>query len=393
MSQQQQQSQMGRTDTMTNLYSTSIDLPEETRVEVIQALNQVLADTTDLRTQAKFAHWNVKGYDFYQFHLLFDEIAETLEGHVDRIAERITALGGQAMGTTRIAAKTSRLPEPPVNAAGEDEYVGWLTDHVAHHANGLRMFIERTQRLGDEDTADLLSDISLDVDRLVYLLEPHLQAEVKDQVPATAGQGSSIPVQSATSAQAQGGASSQAGGRQGARQISVSSSDGQSSGTPGGLTQVMDAGQPMRPQSSVPQDVGQPTSAPRDIPQGASQPPGQFEDVGHSFPTQQAPSQPPQSPPDVGRQTGGMNPPRSQEGGGQQPQQQAPPQQFDQPPSQQGPGASQRLPEAESQQYGTSRGQPQQMAPQQEFGQPMDAQQELGQQSPGLQQPPGGMRW
>ncbi len=185
MAQQYQQAQSMSREPRTNIYSTAVDLPEESRMQVIQTLNLALADTTDLQSQAKFAHWNVKGLDFYQLHLLFDEIAETLSEHIDMLAERVTALGGQAMGTMRIAAQTSTIPEPPVNAVDEREYLQWLTDHVAQHANGLRADIERAAELGDEDTADLFTELSREVDKQLYFLESHLQSEVRQQIPAT----------------------------------------------------------------------------------------------------------------------------------------------------------------------------------------------------------------
>jgi len=86
------------------LYSTRIDIPEMLRTQVIELLNQTLASTLDLKTQVKQAHWNVKGKDFYQLHELFDEIAAEVEEFIDLVAERITALGGYALGTARIAA-------------------------------------------------------------------------------------------------------------------------------------------------------------------------------------------------------------------------------------------------------------------------------------------------
>jgi len=55
-----------------------------------------------MMTQAKIAHWNVKGEDLYQLHLLFDSIAEHVEDAIDLIAERVTALGGRANGTTAL---------------------------------------------------------------------------------------------------------------------------------------------------------------------------------------------------------------------------------------------------------------------------------------------------
>lgn len=208
MSQQQQSSHH---EPRANLYSTAVDVPERERI--VQTLNQALADTTDLRAQAKFAHWNVKGYDFYQLHLLFDEIAETLDEHVDMLAERTTALGGQAMGTTRLAARASQLPEPPHNVVSESAYLQWLTDHVGRHANFLRGAIDRTAGLGDEDTADLFTELSREVDEQLYVLESHLQSTVQRQIPATtAGQEDSQQERQTGGQNAVGGQSTDAAG-------------------------------------------------------------------------------------------------------------------------------------------------------------------------------------
>src|SRR3990167_2929325 len=81
------------------LHESRIDLSDKIRLQVCQFLNQALADTFDMYSQTKQAHWNVKGVHFYQLHLLFDKIAEDLIEYVDTIAERVTTLGGTAFGT------------------------------------------------------------------------------------------------------------------------------------------------------------------------------------------------------------------------------------------------------------------------------------------------------
>ena len=86
------------------MFSTRNDLSREIRVRMIELLNQQLADTFDLYSQTKQAHWNVKGAQFFQLHELFDKLAEELQGYVDQIAERATALGGLALGTVRMSA-------------------------------------------------------------------------------------------------------------------------------------------------------------------------------------------------------------------------------------------------------------------------------------------------
>jgi hypothetical protein len=79
-------------------FKARIDLPADARKKLIALLNQHLADTFDQFGQSKQAHWHVKGPQFHQLHELFDDLAEQLEGYVDLIAERATALGGTALG-------------------------------------------------------------------------------------------------------------------------------------------------------------------------------------------------------------------------------------------------------------------------------------------------------
>ncbi len=210
-------------------FPTANDLPPETRGAVIQRLNEALADTTDLMTQAKFAHWNVKGINFYQLHLLFDELHEVFEKHADMLAERVTALGGQAMGTVRLAAARSSIPELTPNLVTGPDYLQALSAHVALHATNLREGIEYAASYGDEDSADLLTEISREVDQQLYFLESHLQTHAEGTVTqlqrqgttagATGGEGGGTAVTAASTAQpAPGGVARhtfQAGGQPG----------------------------------------------------------------------------------------------------------------------------------------------------------------------------------
>jgi starvation-inducible DNA-binding protein len=164
-----------RNDPKSFNYVTRIDIPAETRSQVNTLLNQSLATAIDLKTQIKYAHWNVKGKDFYQLHELFDEIASEVEEFIDLIAERITTLGGQALGTARIAAKASELPEYPFDAVDGMDHVEALADRLAIYAKSLRQNIGKTGELDDMDTNDLFVEISRAIDKRLWLLEAHLQ--------------------------------------------------------------------------------------------------------------------------------------------------------------------------------------------------------------------------
>jgi starvation-inducible DNA-binding protein len=157
------------------LYATQIDLALDIRTNVINILNKSLASTLDLKTQVKQAHWNVKGMDFYQLHELFDEMASELEEFVDMLAERVTALGGLALGTARLAVANSILPEYPLDAVDGKEHIVALAERYAAYGKLVRDGIGKTDELGDADTADLYTEISRAIDKRLWFLEAHLQ--------------------------------------------------------------------------------------------------------------------------------------------------------------------------------------------------------------------------
>jgi starvation-inducible DNA-binding protein len=156
-------------------FATGVDIPAADRAKVIKVLNQHLADSADLWSQAKQAHWNVKGPDFWQLHKLFDEVAGEAAEWADLCAERVTALGGFATGTVRMAAAGSTLPEFPSDISDSMNYVRALAARVAAFANSAREAIDATDKLGDANTADLFTEISRCADKYLYFLEAHLQ--------------------------------------------------------------------------------------------------------------------------------------------------------------------------------------------------------------------------
>jgi starvation-inducible DNA-binding protein len=159
------------------MHPTRHDLPEKTRAALCALLNERLADTIDLKLQAKQAHWNVKGPDFFQLHELFDKIADHAEEHSDLIAERITALGGTAEGTVAVVQQRSRLPKYPLEITRGLDHVNALATTLAAQAKAVRAAIDQSNELRDADTADLFTEISREVDKDLWFVEAHVQAD------------------------------------------------------------------------------------------------------------------------------------------------------------------------------------------------------------------------
>jgi starvation-inducible DNA-binding protein len=158
------------------LHNTKNDLAKEKREAVVSLLNARLADAIDLKSQAKQAHWNVKGMNFISLHEIFDQVSTEVETHIDNIAERITTLGGTAFGTVRVAAQNSSLSEYPLEITDGASHVDALSTALADFGKKVRADIDKTDKLGDADTADLLTEVSRSIDKLLWLVEAHIQA-------------------------------------------------------------------------------------------------------------------------------------------------------------------------------------------------------------------------
>jgi starvation-inducible DNA-binding protein len=162
--------------TSTPSFQTHIDIPADARQRLIGILNQQLAETLDLYTQTKQAHWNIKGSDFFQLHELFDQLATDVFGFIDTIAERVTALGGYASGTARMAAQASKIAEYPREAIEGRQHLDALIERWSRYAANNRKALDAAQNDDDQATADIFTDVARAADKDLWFLEAHLQS-------------------------------------------------------------------------------------------------------------------------------------------------------------------------------------------------------------------------
>ena len=152
-------------------------MPLEVRTQACDRLQLQLSQLLDLKLRAKQAHWNVKGPNFIGLHELFDKVAEELEEFTDDIAERAVELGGVALGTIQIVAKHSRLDAYPLKIASAKQHVASLASALAKFGASTRAAIDAASKSGDADTADLFTEVSRGVDKLLCMVEAHAQSK------------------------------------------------------------------------------------------------------------------------------------------------------------------------------------------------------------------------
>lgn len=143
------------------------------RIKIVGQLNPLLATLADLGSQIHHAHWNIKGLDFYPKHKMLDDLYAGIDGMLDELGERITALGGYATGTIRMAAADSMIDEITQAIDSLSLVRDLLDKHVTISAK-LGTMIVAIDALGDPTTSNLLQEFQHRIDKHIYFLEAHI---------------------------------------------------------------------------------------------------------------------------------------------------------------------------------------------------------------------------
>jgi starvation-inducible DNA-binding protein len=147
------------------------DLNSNAKETSIGVLQGCLTDGIDLYNATRQAHWNVKGPQFHALHVMFEEFYTTLATDIDELAERLVQLGGTAMGTTQSVAGGTRLPAYPTDLRAGEQHLAALIERYAAVGKSLREGIDTADEAGDADTADILTGVSKNVDKALWMLE------------------------------------------------------------------------------------------------------------------------------------------------------------------------------------------------------------------------------
>lgn len=156
-------------------YVSSLD--EKTRATSIDLLNKALADALALSLAIKQAHWTLKGPSFIGLHELMDDVYDRMSESSDMIAERCIILGGHTHGTLEQVASGSTVEAYPGDITWQGKHVTALTERLMAFGALMRRSIEAAGEAGDEDTADLFTEISRTVDKDAWFVGAHATDE------------------------------------------------------------------------------------------------------------------------------------------------------------------------------------------------------------------------
>ncbi|WP_341791720.1 Dps family protein [Rickettsia endosymbiont of Gonocerus acuteangulatus] len=123
-------------------------------MQVIKALEQVLADSYALYFKTQNYHWNVEGAEFRSLHLLFEGQYEDLAESLDELAERIRTLDAKVPALSNLI-KLASISESNPNASANEMLKSLVKDQEIIR-DTLYKGLKIAQSEGDEGTADMI---------------------------------------------------------------------------------------------------------------------------------------------------------------------------------------------------------------------------------------------
>ena len=151
-----------------------VEIAPDAKAEIIEALQQSLAETAVATLKAQTFHWNVTGMSFGALHELFEKVYRDHFDAQDELAERVKALDGHVDGRYSEFLKRSAITESDGKISAKAMVEGLKSDQETLSAT-LRALAELSEQHGDVVTNDMAIGRAQAHDKFAWMLRAHLQ--------------------------------------------------------------------------------------------------------------------------------------------------------------------------------------------------------------------------
>lgn len=152
---------------------TNIGLAATEIDELAGLLGEYLSDLFVLYVKTLNFHWNIEDPRFFSLHKTLDDQYESLEEHVDAVAERIRKLGRKVPASLKFFQDQTDLVEAGTNLNGNQMLAELADDHEKLIIK-TRKIIETSTDLKDPGTADMLTGILRYHEKIAWMLRAAL---------------------------------------------------------------------------------------------------------------------------------------------------------------------------------------------------------------------------
>ena len=153
--------------------TTVIGLDKEQTEKLISELNLLLANFQVYYQNVRGLHWNIKGKNFFELHVKFEEFYTDAQEKVDLIAERILTLQGTPLHTFDDYVKIAKV-QIGKNISKDEEAVTLVVNSTSELLKIERIILELSDVAGDEGTNSMMSDFISEQEKMLWMMNAWL---------------------------------------------------------------------------------------------------------------------------------------------------------------------------------------------------------------------------
>lgn len=139
-----------------------------------EKLNGLLSDYQLFYQNLRGLHWNIKGREFFELHVKFEEYYNDAVIKVDEIAERILTLEGEPLHTFSDYVRVSGIKEERGVFSGK-KGVEIIINNFSTLILKERDILRLAGDAEDEGTASLMSDYIAETEKTLWMLSSYLK--------------------------------------------------------------------------------------------------------------------------------------------------------------------------------------------------------------------------
>ncbi len=157
--------------------ATLTDLTPKEVAAVVDAVNPLIADAFAAYVKTKNFHWHLSGSHFRDYHLLFDEHADSIFASIDVLAERMRKIGATTVRSIGHIGSFQTIKDNDDDFVPPGEMIQILLKDNDHMARAMREAIDVCDKNRDSPTGNILQDILDQTERRKWFLFEIVQGE------------------------------------------------------------------------------------------------------------------------------------------------------------------------------------------------------------------------
>ncbi|AUP78142.1 Dps family protein [Flavivirga eckloniae] len=155
----------------------SLGLDTQKTKDLAGDLNRLLANFQTYYQNLRGIHWNIKGRQFFDLHVKFEELYDDANAKVDLIAERILTLGETPLHTFEDYVKQAKVPIGK-NISQDDKAVRLIVDSLTELLKIERLILDKSDDANDEGTNSMMSDFITEQEKTIWMMKAWLNETV-----------------------------------------------------------------------------------------------------------------------------------------------------------------------------------------------------------------------